>query len=446
MGPLIGITNRPRAEVLIYKVCEGATGQPLVADIDLIDVHTHKSIGEPAGAWSVRMVPLSRAQGNRVRWDDLIAAGDYVEIYLSSGRDKMRPSKPNMRGFVDNVGRGQEIGEDENITHYVHCNGRDFGGFLQDAQVYYRIPELNNVIVTFMPELVTPLSKQYNIEFTSYQPDRWAKEVVDKIVNEEHLKIIKAKQSKVPIMNTAEKVSELKTIELWSKSIQYYMGSVWELLRQYQNAPWYEMFVQEGLDAPELVFRQTPWRDIKGAYIQGETEEITVTNANIYADETGISRNELRNYFFTTPARFILLKESFKALVLTGSSGGADAVKNPSVIEDSIRQHGLRPMEVETEWANVQDGESAEKAKTQADGIKLFCEDLNQRMAKAFKDNHLMRSGTLQMNGNTDIAMGTYLKAKEDNMLYYVEGVDHQLVQFKTFKTTATVTRGVRLN
>jgi hypothetical protein len=68
--------------------------------------------------------------------------------------------------------------------------------------------------------------------------------------------------------------------------------------------------------------------------------------------------------------------------------------------------------------------------------------DLTEKLKRWFENNIEYESGTFGIKGNGKLKIGQRVVHDGTGMVYYIEGVQQDFVNFKTWKTTLTVTRG----
>lgn len=385
------------------------------------------------------------------RWDERVDPGDYVEIWLETGDRTVDLGHPVLRGIVDNVRRHTSfqgsLEGGQGVQRWIHINGRNYGAFLVDAQVYY-LPKGFSPEIAFVPSLELGLQRYWNIPPGPYSPGEWVRRVVEEVINARHVKKIR-EAHKLPFPDLAVKASVEESATIFDPVAQWYTGSVWGYLDRWANRPWNELFVRDEPDGPSLIFRPTPWRDLKGQPIQGEADERIVSGVELMVEETGRSRNEVYNYITTYPIRALLEAIELK-LALANPTGQV----NPWVDHDSIARHGFRPLELPTPWGILQPELDPSKRQSQIQVVKDLCERLNQVAVAAYRDNAWFLAGTLILRGRPDIRPGDYVRIRKapyrsdvdrPDRLYYVERVQHRFVAFAEFQTSLQVTRGVVL-
>ena len=103
--------------------------EPIIADNYLTSFRTSKSIGEPAGTWTVGLAtqPLVPGQAfELIRWHERVKPGDWVLLDASDGAAEW----PIMLGVVDRVHRSR-VGPTLRYT----ITGRDFGKCLTNHDI-----------------------------------------------------------------------------------------------------------------------------------------------------------------------------------------------------------------------------------------------------------------------------------------------------------------------
>ena len=234
-------------------------------------------------------------------------------------------------------------------------------------------------------------------------------------------------------------------------------GSVWNLMRYFDNSPWNELYITDLEDAPALVFRETPWKDFKNsnepvwknvdekvkAATLGESIEIEPGSVMDYS----LSRSdaELKNYFFTYPEQNLFQGQtSFKKHILDNVRTENDLNSNPYLIarddnDAGLNRFGFRRFENTSEYF-----ENEKEYKSTEILSKIF----NMALQKAFKFNGHYESGSFTIKGNSEIRPGRYVIFKSNTGVdpeFYVVGVRHTInlqEGSEQFSTSLTVQRG----
>lgn len=155
-----------------------------------------------------------------------------------------------LRGFVRSIGRDEQVAGDGRVHRSVVVVAHDTGAAFVMEQLHPFITYQNKGV-----PLPAPFSWLREYQLTP-KPFPVAQFVWD-IARESTKGILGcAGWSFNPVLSV-EKGTALAHQALSTD------GPVWELLARYADRPWNELFVREGPDQPEFVFRPTPWRDIQ---------------------------------------------------------------------------------------------------------------------------------------------------------------------------------------
>lgn len=215
---------------------------------------THKSMGDPAGNFSIALTAQGFTQGGG--WKDLLRAGDMVAIEM--GPDRPQPIDTwyaknyahglsgveiVMIGTIDDIRFSSQIGANGKPDQTVTVSGRDFGKYLVDD------------IILFDPwwAPVRGILKWADI-LVEFPKVGWAGTpgaIFDLILNNwiyAQFDVTFDVTTKGPVTALGQRtlsqilryVFDAATPTLpYAQSLMTYEGSPWGMMQQVQNAPWY---------------------------------------------------------------------------------------------------------------------------------------------------------------------------------------------------------------
>lgn len=263
----------------------------------VLAVTTSKDLNSFVGKFSLTLrnrieVANPQAKDNKLRdiknIEEFFRPMTFIQIFA---RTKTPDEVPVMRGFVDSVGNSESVGEASGNDRSI-VNGSDMGKIFIKQRLFFR-PELSALMnVSIQKESILEgaaenavairvgdfISAQYSISLfnRAFTPNQFIHEMLNIFVQPYIEKVLK--NYNVPrlgehlsgsfIIDTGVQVVPLK---LFLANLTTHQGSILNVLNYAKNAPWCEMFLQEGEDRTLFVFRATPWRAPDG---QGSEKEI----------------------------------------------------------------------------------------------------------------------------------------------------------------------------
>jgi hypothetical protein len=210
-------------------------------------------------------------------------------------------------------------------------------------------------------------------------------------------------------------------------------GSVWELLKRYSDPPWNELFVREGTDGPELVFRPTPWADAGGRWLpdtnldsvsfweipmrnvielsahrddSDQVQHVFVQNANIHmAQNWNVLLNGFGNFNNELRAKF-----------------GDRIQVVPEYIGPGVAPENLPEAEQEQSYTDYYQ----------------WLLDRTQWLVLAGTDIYKLEHGSITIKGDPHIRVGDYITVQRGTIRWtaYVVSVVHKFAAYRNYLTT----------
>jgi hypothetical protein len=220
----------------------------------IVSIQTHKSLGEPAGRFSIVLTPQAFTQGGG--WKDVLRAGDMVVIemgpdrpqptdtfYAHSTPDGLAGAEIVMIGTIDDVRFRSAIGGDGRPDQRVTITGRDFGKYLVDDMILF-YPWWNPVqaLLKWVDTVV---------EFPKVGWAGTPAAIFDLILNKwifDQFDVTFDVTTKGPVTALGtRKLSQILRYVLdgdtpilpYSQNLMSFEGSPWNMMQIVQNAPWY---------------------------------------------------------------------------------------------------------------------------------------------------------------------------------------------------------------
>lgn len=422
--------------------------------IDLADflgdgagVFTTKSISDPAGGFTVRLI--DRPDGNDGTFESLyglIEPMDMIEIRARHGAPTDAGEPPIiMRGFVSTVQRTEAVDNDGKPTRAVMIMGHDYGKIWQVIQINY----LADYLIGKQYISGFPLFEKYGISNNVLSAAEFVQQVVDKIINP-YMDGLMPSASLLPRQMTADISVPESTV---SPGVQAHQGTIYEMLRYYGDVgPWNELYTEDREDTVALVYRAAPFLKTDGTdgKVQAEAPDpvyIDIPTRDIVERNLARSDANVANFFWVSSQRFNLVYETQRQQeALANDKETVDISAYPNA---DAKLYGIRLMQLSTEQGGAAMG-THDSGRAESDFNQLGSEAVKwmdkrrQAVVDANRDNIVLESGRITLRGNEAIKPGVYIRFTSGALVstYYVKRVDHRMVPFQAFVTDVEVERG----
>jgi hypothetical protein len=469
----------------------------------IVSISTTRRMGQ-AGTFQIVLLPR---RDKLHRWQDIVGPMDYVEIDLSpSGAVGAGASTTSakFRGFVDSVEMVWTL-EDGRPFPAIRISGRDYSKLLVDMQLYLlgNVPPSMQVLLTWLQGISaldppttgsTEISKATasSASAANLRPDQ----VINSLFTNWLLPFSSAIESALTITTPIQldaSFAQLDATQLGLMAIRPPMlvdnfdplrTAVWTAMGEYSHAPWYELYVEDYIDAPYLVLRPAPWRDIHGAWVQPaawssitpgaassssspraprfiavDAHEITAIALGRFdasaSDDSVDSASpggsggsggaassgggQVNNFFLTYPAPFETVPAAARSLgspLLTGNNpsicGSPSLTSSGAFGASDWHEFGWRPME---RWSAYSDFPNNDPT------TASIGSELNRRLGAAFSFGEYLESGVITIVRDPSSAqfdpihIGDYISLTggldefgidwAPGTLFYVESVSH---------------------
>jgi cell wall-associated NlpC family hydrolase len=397
----------PAAEVSIYTetsniVVKGEI-KPDVTKFgyDIVSITTSRMMHNDAPVFSLNLV-------YRDEWFYSIASNDLVVIKMCRPPEKL---KVTFVGLVDDCRRNFVYNQNKPVR-VLTISGRG----LNKAFLSFNIGIVNEVEVS--ENFLGYLGQEVSLEGCA------ANEAIDKLIN--------AYAGAYIDYNFSDNSSLLKKIQLKLSarpdytlldvsSLLNYQGSLWQLMKEIQNAPFNELFWEVIDDIPTLCLRPTPFS--KELWEQLSTTDIL--DEEIITD--GLGRSDLETYTLYS----VNCSTMLSSMNATNSFGYV-----PLWYPPYFKKYGVRRLDVTTMYSMFAGANDKDTANTRS----MQCtQDLFNWNIK----NNSMYNGTLLVRGSNRYKLGSRVNLKSEGMELYVEGVTSIFNVFGTYQIQLALTRGL---
>lgn len=437
---------------------------------DGASVVTHKSVREPAGAFSITFAdhphkaslgggPVISAANIETVYG-LVEPMDVVEIRMWSGIG-MAPAKYpiKMRGFVSEVQRQQTMTPDGKPMRQVVISGLDYGKIWQIYQIQY-LPayvEGKSLLTSYnMWEL-------FGIGPKAVMPaGEFVKTMVEKIINP-HIKGFMPPKSELPTeIKTKDGISVKHGVV--SNQYQNEQGSVYDLLKFYGDVGvWNELYTEDREDGVHCVYRPTPALSLDDMdkkegrkTIQDDAPKpvfVPVPASSIESISTSRSDANVANFFWVNNQKYDLIDDNFRKLMALSASDKTVNSKYPNV---DPKYYGIRIMQAETqqggdEIAFETSGGTASQITKRSGQIEAWIDKRRRLMVEMNKDNVVLERGTarikggpMRADGKETMKAGDYATFEIGGLSFaaYVVDITDEFMPFVAYTTTLNYERG----
>lgn len=482
------VSYRPQVSVVLKKTIGrktvGAAGGEGIAaaerfkgakrEIDLTPylgqgggVVVRRSVREPAGMWSVTLTDKMSQEALDSLYG-VIEPMDVVEIRMArdtsiyaGGHERSMPIM--MYGFVTRVQRDQSMTE-RGPQRQITISGQDYGKVLQMMRVEYRFGYIigQNLITALK------LAVNYGVEAKTYEDAaEFIVEVMDKVINTgtaqspgflSLLRDTAAPGVASPVQNIGVIATKGNGAVLPFGAQDWSGGAIYDLLKMFGDVgPWNEMFIEDreaggGRAAgPYLIYRPTPFRNLKGEAIQSSDAPravVAIADSDLVSLSSVRSDEGVANAFYVNAPRYDIVQgQILKAQELQSEQPDDYVLQNKDLYPNALPQlYGLRVMEATTNQGIRTDGqpEAAYDAGNAA-GVGLTKEKRRVLIANN-KDNVVLESGSMRLKGLEAIRPGVYVRltrgGSDFRADHYAYDVAHEFSPFTGYFTTVNYDRG----
>lgn len=470
-------------ETACYQIESDGIGRGELSDPtkQLLNVNTSKSIQNPAGIFNLTFTG--------VEWADKIAPNDIVVICM--GYKDGTQLDTVMVGLIDSVRQNMSL-SDNSPNVITTVQGRDFGKLLiKPALKFY--PELAPIKKDggaytedelalkkwFLTEVgwITLLNYFSGIGTrTKGSPaqmlDIIMRNIFTKMVDTGWIAYREDKtgapvKKRLKIGNIVRfqfAKTEFFSLPLYM-SLNSYEGSVWNLMERGCPKPFLELFVDtrtqnelynedrtnmivnEGIEASSglkssiadnsyeskgfefgedaskvvVIMRNTPF----DASNWLELYKHEIEDSDILSRDISLSDEEHYNLFWA-------------GIQLNPLGDDLKRVAPPEYDVDNIKKFGLSPLEITIEAMTI-DEEDIDEAYPR---VQIMTRQLNSKLKRWYKDNHLLYSGSVEVRGKGNYKIGQKLYIKSIDLVFYIEEVSQSFNLFEGWTTTLGLTRG----
>lgn len=361
-------------------------------DSDILSIITKRDMNQDCPTFTLNL-------SWQREWYDKIGSNDLIIIKMC------RPPEKNtvvFLGLVDDVRKSTNY-DSNSPTRAISVTGRGWGKAMVRFEVG-TVTELNAVgnSLGFMSNSID--------SFSGCPPATVANGIIDFFIGKGCDYSFANGKSYTSYFRKSFKVSNSNEKLTDSTSFLSYQGSLWNLLKEVNNAPFNEMFWEICDDNPTLVFRPTPFNETDWCNL----ERVTIKDLDIVSEDIGVSDTETYTLFKVNTEEFV---------------GDTSQLYLPVWYKPYYEKYGLARLEVSTKYLEMNDSRDAYDKMLDLANWNIL--------------NNTMENGTLTVKGSNIYKIGSRVVVESTGVEYYVEGVQHNYTFFQGWTTILSVTRGI---
>ena len=403
-----------------------------------------KGISEPAGGFSLAFAdqldgPTQDSLYARIEPMDMIEIRGAREPHAFSG-SKLPLI---MRGFVSTVRRSESMSQDGTPQRSISVAGQDSGKLFQIFRLFWEsiYAEPNNPYLdAFRLQAAT------GIEAAFLPVSEAMKQLVDRVINRRVAAMHAYADQAVPQVRFRGTVREgIVSLNL----IAPFQGAYWGLVEIMADRPWNEAFIEDEEDSPVLIFRPTPYKNIRGDFIvNGAADPGTVEMDASQVAHLDVARSDDRvaNFYYVPPGASMIDASQYVTVATIASGSPFDTGYGNNKPE----LYGLRKMETESRLlpetigglpSQLPEGQR----QAAATGIVQWHIKRGNDLRDMNRDNSVLEEGIAVVQGSEKIKAGRFLRLTRGDVVAeaYITKVTHTISPLDGWTTQLTLERGM---
>lgn len=406
-----------------------------------------KSVREPAGGFVVTLadqVDLGTKDSLYARTEPM----DVIEIRGSREPHRYAGQKLPliMRGFVSSVRRTETVNSNGDVQRFVVIQGQDSGKLWLIHRLFWEAiyaNAANAYLDVFRLQAATGID-------IAYLPVAEAmRQLTTRIINDKVRKMAAyADQQQVlkPFTTSRITVPEgMVSINL----IAPFQGPYWGLARLIADEPWNELFIEDEEEAPAVVFRPAPFKDIRGQFIMpgaADPGTIEIDISQVVSLDLVRSDERVANFFYVPPGASSL--EAPGQVTVAAIAGGTPFDVNYGNNKPEL--YGLRKMNTDsrllpdTASTNPPNAPTGQQAQI---GVQMAQWHIRraQQLRDMNRDNSVLEEGSAEVQGSEKIKPGRFLKITRGDLVAeaYVPAISHSISPLDGWTCHVTLERGM---
>lgn len=403
-----------------------------------------KAIMEPAGAFTIAFAD----QPDPSILDTLYARIEPMDmIEIRGSREPHKTAGQQlpllMRGFVSSVRRSEAIGSEGTPQRFITVMGQDTGKMFLIQRLFWEAiyAEGSNPYLD-----VYRLQAATGIEPAFLPVNEAMKQLVERVLNPKIAQMAAYADRAVPALRFRGTVAQgLVSPNL----IAPFQGAYWGLVQLMADAPWNEVFVEDEEEGPVLIFRPTPYKDIRGAYIMpgaADPGTIELDADQVVSMDVGRSDERIANFFYVPPGASMI--DASQAVAVASIASGEPFDTNYGNNKPEL--YGLRKMDSESRLLPETIGAlpaqlPAAEAQRAASGIVQWHIERARHLRDMNRDNSVLEEGSATVQGSETVKPGRFLRLTRGDLVAeaYVPRITHNISPLDGWTTNIMLIRGM---
>ncbi len=428
MSSLVSAYYTPQVDVEAWTPQGAHYHAELMAD--LAQVATSKTIGQAAGTFQLTFTARRTTGGT---WADRLPFRTYVEIRAGTG---LSAPVTIMRGLVDSPEQAMQLpAMSGGPQREAVVSGRDLGAVLQDWQILYLwgLDPMATLLVEGLNGAGDVLAGSLGVSVGTTSANTILQHFCNRTVHDAVETLRTATGAPITHINAALSVPSQYQVNFIN--LQPFQGAYDQMFNYYASPPFGEWFLWDSPTNPEIVVRQTPYKNPdtgqypypyggtateNGAFPDVEVPSTTVTDHNLTIN----GASEVYTYYVTMPDLASGSGQTFANWFYANVSGAlvtnqhlaSQPGANPFFDAEHAKTWGIQPLQLTTPWISIlQQAESTQPAL------------MTTWLVNVFHANDRLASGTLTVHGDPAYTVGRYVYHPDTQWEAYIEQVDHQI-------------------
>lgn len=407
-------------------------------------VKVTKGIHDPAGGFAIAFSdqldgPTQDTLYARIEAMDMIEIRGAREPHSFAGQKLPLI----MRGFVSTVRRSESISQDGTPQRQVVIQGQDSGKLFQIFRLFSEAiyGQGNDPYLD-----VFRLQAATGIE-AAFLPVRHAMEqLVHRVVNR-----------RVSVMHAYadQAVPQLRFRGTVTKGvvspnlIAPFEGAYWDLVLMMADRPWNEVFIEDEEEAPVMIFRPTPYKNIKGDFIMDGAADpgtIELDAAQVVHLDVARSDDRVANFFYVPPGASMIDASGAVNIASVASGSPFDTAygnNRPELygLRKMVHDSRLLPETIGGLPSQLPEGQR----QAAVGGIVQWHIQRGRDLRDINRDNSVLEEGSAVVQGSEKIKPGRFLRLTRGDLVAeaYVSKVSHTIAPLDGWTTQVNLERGM---
>lgn len=403
-----------------------------------------KGVNDPAGGFTIAFSdqldgPTQDSLYARIEPMDMIEIRGSREPHAFAGQKLPLI----MRGFVSTVRRSESMGQEGTPQRFISVQGQDSGKLFQIFRLFWEAiyAEPNSPYLdAFRLQAAT------GIEAAFLPVSEAMKQLVERVINRRVAAMHAYADQAVPLVRFRGTVQQgIVSLNL----IAPFQGPYWGLVETMADRPWNEVFIEDEEDAPVLIFRPAPYKNIRGEFIipgAADPGTVEMDAAQVASLDVARSDDRVANFYYVPPgASMIDASQAVNVAAIASGEPFDTAYGN-----NKPELYGLRKMEATSNLlpetigglpSQLPEGQR----QAAATGIVQWHIARARLLRDMNRDNSVLEDGSATVQGSEKIKPGRFLRLTRGDLVAeaYISKVTHNIAPMDGWTCQVTLERGM---